>query len=194
MTIENARPEEAPLIADAILGAVGDEIVGHLAGTEHTREDVHGIFRRLAEREDTQYSYLNSRIARDDPGDPMGVCVSYDGAALKRLRRAFFAEANEVLKWGMTAEEIEALPGETIPEEFYLDSLMTLPEYRGRGVGRALIEDAALKAKKAGKPLGLLCETDNRQARRLYDSVGFRPVGRRPFAGHEMDHLQLPTD
>ena len=91
----------------------------------------------------------------------------------------------------MTDEEIDALPGETEPDEFYLDTLMTLPDYRGRGVARALIIDAGEKAGKAGKPLGLLCDLDNQRARKLYDSVGFREVGLRPFAGHEMAHMQM---
>ncbi|MDE5880946.1 MAG: GNAT family N-acetyltransferase, partial [Muribaculaceae bacterium] len=118
-------------------------------------------------------------------------CVSYDGAELRRLRRPFFAEANKTFGWGMTPEEIEAVPGETEPDEFYLDTLMTLPEYRGHGIGEALIRDAKLKADEAGKPLGLLCDTDNDRARRLYDRVGFLDRGRRPFAGHDMNHLQL---
>ena len=189
--IADATSADAPLIADAILSAIGDDITRHLAGETHTREDVHGIFERLAAREDTQYSYLNTRVARADDGNIAGVCVSYDGADLKRLRRAFFAEANSILGWDLTAEEIEALPGETEPEEFYLDTLMTLPAYRRQGVGEALIRDAARKAKSAGKPLGLLCDPDNDRALRLYERCGFRREGVRPFAGHEMNHLRL---
>ena len=191
MRIVTAKREDASLIADAILAAVGDDIVEHLAGDRHTRDDVHGIFARLAASDDTQYSYLNSRIALDDSGSPLGVCVSYDGADLKRLRRPFFREANEILGWGMTDEEIENVPGETDSDEFYLDTLMVLPEYRRRGVAGALIADAARKAEAAGKPLGLLCDTDNDNARHLYDKSGFRPVGLRPFAGHDMTHMQL---
>ncbi len=179
------------MIADAILGAIGPELTDNLAGEEHTTEDVHALFARLAAREDTQYSYLNSRIARDDDGRVMGVCVSYDGARLRELRRRFFVDANQNLGWHVTPEEIEALPGETEPDEFYLDTLMTYPQYRRRGVGRALIEDAAKKAARTGKPLGLLCEPENLRARGLYESVGFRKVGSRPFAGHMMDHMQI---
>lgn len=194
MTITDAKPEDAPLIADAILEAVGKEITHNLAGKNHTIEDVHGIFKRLAERDDTQYSYRNTRIARDDEGAPMGVCISYDGANLKRLRRPFFAEANRFLGWGMTDEEVEALPGETVDDEFYLDTLMTLPQFRGKGVGKALIMDAKKKADTAGKPLGLLCDLDNDTARRLYDSVGFHQHGLRPFAGHLMANLRLSAN
>lgn len=191
MIIENATPQDAALIADAIIEAIGSELTNHLAGADHTPEDVHGVFTRLAAREDSQYSYLNTRIARTADGAPMGVCVSYDGADLKRLRRPFFAEANATFGWGLTAEEIDALPGETEADEFYLDTLMTLPAFRGHGVGEALIRDAGRKAAAAGKPLGLLCDTDNHRARKLYDKTGFTDQGLRPFAGHMMNHLQL---
>lgn len=189
MIIETATAGDASLIADAICEAIGYEHVEQMAGTDHTDREVHDIFARLAARPDTQYSYLNSRIARDETdGKPMGVCISYDGADLRRLRRTFFAEAVATLGWDITPEEVEALPGETEPDEFYLDSLMTLPQYRGRGVGRALIDDAAAKAARAGKPLGLLCDKSNRRARRLYELMGFTKIGERPFAGAIMDH------
>ena len=191
MKIETATPEDASLIADAIIEAIGPELTMHLAGDHNTAEDVHDLFARLAARNDTQYSYLNSRIARDEEGTPMGVCVSYDGALLKQLRRPFFAEANATFGWEMSADEIENVPGETEPDEFYLDTLMTRPEYRGKGVAHALILDAAEKARRCDKPLGLLCDLDNDRARRLYEKCGFSIVGRRPFAGHEMNHMQL---
>lgn len=191
MKITNATPEDASLIADAILEAVGPEITNNLAGQNNTIEDVHGIFQRLAASTDSQYSYLNTRIARTEEEKPMGVCISYDGEDLKPMRRPFFDEANRVLGWGMTPEEVEALPGETVDDEFYLDTLMTLPQFRGKGVGRALIMDAKKKADHAGKPLGLLCDLDNDTARRLYHSVGFREHGLRPFAGHLMASLRL---
>ena len=188
--IDNATREDASLIADAILEAVGPEITGHLAGDSHTVEDIHAIFQRLAQRNDTQYSYLNTRIARREDGTPMGACISYDGADLKRLRRPFFHEANEILGWDMTDDEVEALPGETQPDEFYLDTLMVLPQFRGQGVAKALIADAIHKAQVTGKPVGLLCDMDNSRAYRLYESVGFKNIGTRPFAGHMMYHMQ----
>ncbi|MDE6040718.1 MAG: GNAT family N-acetyltransferase [Muribaculaceae bacterium] len=189
--IIDATPEDAPLIAWAIMEAVGEELVDHLAGNK-TRKDVEEIFTRLAGRTDSQYSYLNTRIAIAPDGTKAAICVSYDGGKLKELRRSFFAEANRVLRWGMTPEEVDALPGETCGEEFYLDSLATLPHYRGQGAARILIEDAARKATAAGLPLGLLVADHNPEARQLYESIGFRPVARRPFAGEIMTNLRLP--
>ena len=189
--IIDATPDDAEMIADAVMDAVGEEMVAGMAG-DKTRDDVRRVFTRLARRVDSQYSYLNSRIALTDDGVKAGVCISYDGGLLKPLRRSFFEEANKVFGWNMSAHEIEALPGETCGEEFYLDTVMTLPEYRGRGVATALIRDAARKAEAARLPLGLLVADDNPRARRLYDSLGFISAGRRMFAGSEMTNLRLP--
>ena len=188
--IINATPEDAEMIAEAIMDAVGEEIVAGMAGS-HTREDVKGVFTRLARREDSQYSYLNTRIAIAPDGEKAGVCISYDGGRLKELRRSFFNEAKRVFGWDISPEEVDNLPGETCGEEFYLDTLATLPQYRGQGIASALIADAAGKAEMTGLPLGLLVADHNDDARRLYERRGFRPVGRRPFAGEMMTNMRL---
>lgn len=189
--IIQAAPEDAPMIADAIMNAVGDDIVSHMAGNG-TRDDVKAVFARLACREDSQYSYRNARIAMTADEKKCGVCISYDGGRIKDLRRSFFEEANRVLGWGISDEEVESLPGETCGEEYYLDTLATLPEFRGRGIGSALVADAHSKARAADLPLGLLVADDNLSAKRLYERLGFHPVGRRLFAGEEMTNMRLP--
>lgn len=191
MTITDAMKEDASLIAKAIMEAVGEEICRNMAGKDNTLEDVKGIFTRLAERQDSQYSWLNTRVAIADDGTRAGVCISYDGELLIRLRRSFFEEAKKTLSWEISTEEIDNLPGETSPDEFYLDTLMILPEYRNMGFASALIADAEDRAQKIGKPLGLLVESNNTRARKLYDSLGFVEKGLRPFAGVDMHHLQL---
>ena len=177
------------MIAEAIMDAVGPEIVAGMAG-DHSREEVREVFARLAARDDTQYSYRNTRIALAPDGCKAGVCVSYDGGRLIELRRPFFAEARRSLGWSITDDEVDALPGETCAEEFYLDTLATLPQYRGMGIATALIDDARKKAHRAGLPLGLLVADDNSSARRLYESLGLRPFARRPFAGEMMTNLR----
>ncbi|MBD5372343.1 MAG: GNAT family N-acetyltransferase [Bacteroides sp.] len=189
--IIDATIGDAPLIARAIMEAVGPEIVNGMAGENGSADDVFGVFTRLARRDDSQYSYLNTRIALAPDGQKAGVCVSYSGKELIPLRRAFFNEARQVFGWQLTPEEVDSLPGETTPEEFYLDTLSTLPKYRGQGIATALIADAKLKADQCGLPLGLLCADDNPRARKLYESIGFQPVGRRLFAGEEMTNMRL---
>ena len=185
--IIQAEKKHAPYLAKALTMAIGDEIVSNLAGSDHTPEDVLNLFEELASRTDTQYSYLNSKIAVTDSGEIAGVEISYDGADLHKLRPPFFQEAEK--KIGL---KIEGEPeDETGPEEFYLDTLAVFPSFRRQGIGRRLIEAAASKAANINKPLGLLVSKKNPTGRKLYDSVGFVQVGERPFAGEMMNHLIL---
>lgn len=191
MKIIPATPDHALLIGRAVTMAIGEEIARNLAGADHTPADVAALFASLAARTDTQYSYRNTLAAVDDDGRVMGLLVGYDGAGLIRMRRIFFSEALKQigLDFGPDADAMEP---ETTPDEFYLDTLAVFPDYRGRGIARALIEAVRSRAAECGKPLGLLVDKANTRARALYDSVGFRHVDERYFAGELMDHMQLP--
>lgn len=187
--IIDATPSDASFIAETVMTAVGNEICEGMAGS-HPMDSVRNIFTRLAGIDESQYSWRNTRLAVDSDGNRLGACVSYDGARLRQLRRSFFKEANATLGWGLSHEDVENVPEETDGKEFYLDSLMVVPQARNKGIASALIEDASRKAASTGKPLGLLVDTENPRARRLYDSLGFQPIGIRPFAGVEMHHMQ----
>lgn len=55
------------------------------------------------------------------------------------------------------------------------------PVARSRGVGQALVETALLRAREAGVRVGLYVRSDRDDARRLYERMGFRMVGRRTW-------------
>lgn len=181
-----AEIEHAPYIGQAVTMAIGNDLAADLAGPDHTVDDVEAMFTSLARREDSQYSYRNSLIAVDSDNNVMGVIVSYDGARLHQLRKAFMSEAGTAIGLRFDGDPDD----ETDPDEYYLDSLAVFPPYRGQGIARKLIEAASIRATQAGKPLGLLVSKTNPDARHLYDSLGFRPVGNRPFAGELMTHLR----
>ena len=187
VVIEPATQADAPYIATAIMSAVGYECCDSLAGADYTTAHVHGLFEDLARRIDSQYSYLNTLVARTPDGRVAGVCIGYDGADLPRLSRAFFEKAKEVLGRDLTGGDPE-----TTPDEFYLDTLAVWPEHRHRGIGgRLLLAQAARGKQLTGKHAGLLVDKENPKAEHLYRSLGFRSAGERPFLGTMMNHLVL---
>jgi DNA-3-methyladenine glycosylase I len=186
MTITNALPCHAPLIGSAIVMAVGSEICTDFAAPNHTIADVERLFASLATLTDSQYSYLNTLVALDSDGTTvMGVCVAYPGRDLYRLRTRFFEQVKLQL-----GRDMDAMPDETSPDEFYIDTLAVFPAYRRRGVATALLRAAIERAHSLELPAGLLVDKTNARAQALYASVGFRYRDDRPFAHVLMDHLQ----
>lgn len=92
-------------------------------------------------------------IAEED-GRPVGACW---------LRRF----TSEHPGYGFLGEDVPGI------------GLAVLPEYRGRGIGTALLAAAIELARAHGATtLSLSVETGNDRARRLYDRAGFVVVGR----------------
>lgn len=183
--IEAATATDAPLIAEAIVEAIGPGHCAEMIGSEHRLGELKEVFEQLARAEDTQYSYRNALRAVMPDGTVAGVCICYDGADLHRLRKPFVQLASVL--FGVDAEHVD---DETDATEVYIDTLMVRPEYRGRGIAGALLRAAMDKAHATGKPTGLLVAYDNPAAKRLYEREGFVTVAPRPFFGIMMEHMQ----
>ena len=174
LTIRPATMADAELIAHAVCMAV-DYDISH---------PIYPVFLTLARMEHTQYSYQNTLIAEVN-GKGVGALVGYDGALLEELRKPIFPLLERYLGAATTIED------ETEAGEFYLDSCGILPDYRGMGIGRALIATMRDKAFMEGHTrVGLIVDVDNPDAERLYLSLGFKRVGNKRFLGHDMHHLQ----
>lgn len=182
-TIRQASVEDAPMIAEAIIMAVGEDTVKRFC-----RGDYRAMFEEMARMELSQYSYRNALVAEVD-GVAVGAIVGYDGARLHELREPVF----EIMcKYN---GERPVIAEETGPGEFYLDSMGVLPQFRGRGIGGSLLAALRDKAIAEGHECtGLLVDFDNPGAERLYHSLGFRRVEVKDFLGHKMWHMQYRSN
>jgi ribosomal-protein-alanine acetyltransferase len=77
-----------------------------------------------------------------------------------------------------------------------LYSIAVAAEARGRGIGRLLLEDAARIARRHGcSCLRLEVRADNRAAIRLYESLGYRHIGRTlDYYADGMEALRLERE
>lgn len=185
--IRKGRREDAEFIADAVMAAIGMEICEGMSANQEQKV-LREAFIRCAARPDSQYSYRNALIAESDSGEITGAIVGYDGADLHILRQAFVEEYNDLMGTHYKEEEWS---DETSPDEIYLDTLAVVPSHRKKGVATMLINAFSEKYAGAPKPIGLLVDYDNPDARRLYESLGFEPHGPRSFFGTPMEHLLL---
>ncbi|MCW5696587.1 MAG: GNAT family N-acetyltransferase [Bauldia sp.] len=137
------------------------------------------IGRSRALRDEATFSWRNARIAEID-GTPAGGLVGYP-----------FGE-------GPTADEIAAMPPflkqiaaleALVPHHWYVNVLAVHPEFRGQGVGRALLRDAdRLAAATPTRGMAIIVADENVPALRLYEAVGYRILDRRtlvPYPGYE---------
>lgn len=114
----------------------------------------------------------------------------------QRVREAFrgpivrFAVATRPRPGFALVESLPERPGAALLHYLAVD-----PDRQGRGVGRALLEDAAHHAARAGfSVLVLEVRTANERAIALYERFGFVPFGApvpHPAAGYPMQSYEL---
>lgn len=180
ITVRPATTNDAPIIATALTMALGKELMRMYCG-----ENYQSILEELVRMDDTQYSYRNSLVA-DINRVQAGAIVGYDGARLHELRKPTLRLIQE-----RTGNAFPSIEDETNPDEYYLDSLGVLPEYRRLGIGNKLLTTLRDKAFAEGyERAGLLVDAMNPQAEHLYLSLGFERVEARNLFGHQMWHLQ----
>lgn len=148
---------------------------------EHTR-----LFaEKICRREDVLYSWRNTLIAEAD-GQPAGMVTAYDGRYYHNWRLTTLELVREHLGVEFPGMEDEAVPG-----EYYVDSLAVLPEWRGQGIGRALLEQAVACGCELGLKVTLAVEYDNLRAQHLYRSLGFAPDGNLFIFGHDYQKMAI---
>lgn len=181
ITIRQATANDAVIIAKIVAMAIGDEA----AVMEYCGDDYLATLAEIARVEQTQYSYQNTLLAEIN-GHVAGAAIGYDGAQLEILRNGTFSILQKLIG------RVPHIPNETEPGEFYLDSIGVFPEFRGLGVGRALITALRDKAFREGhERVGLIVDVENPKAEKLYQAIGFRRIGSRIFFGHQMWHLSV---
>lgn len=179
ISVRPATADDAATIARIVVMAIGDEKTLY----NYCGEDYHSVLVAVAQADATQYSWRYALIAEVD-GSVAGAIVGYDGAELETLRAGTFAIIREHIG------RVPTIPNETEAGEYYLDSVGVEPEYRGCGVGRALVAALCEKAFSEGhERVGLIVDSSNPTAEQLYSSLGFERVGTRLFFGHHMWHL-----
>lgn len=170
ITIRKATPSDANFIALVMSEAINE---GIMKRAEERLTDIDkemlSLLENTAKREDTLYSWTHTFIAETADKKVVGGIIAYDGSKYRKARSLTFELLRNILTFDPDTMDEEAHPG-----EFYLDSLAVLPDFRGKGIGRALIQHVCFMAKEIGMPTLLACHPENSSARRLYEDLGFQ--------------------
>lgn len=167
--IRNAQRTDAPIIAWTTLTVLDmdyadlDRFIG------------------ICSEDDSLYSWKNSRIAEVN-GMAVGCIISYKGDDYWDMR---------VRTWprfwnNFDPEYLKTVDVEARPDEFYIDSVAVIPEFRGYGIGVALLEDSVRRGRKSDcKNVTLLVEKSKIRLKTFYEKVGFIEFGEMEFFGHD---------
>ena len=157
--IRKAEETDAAFIAVSILDAVG---------LPEPSDELQQCTTELCKRDDVLYSWRNTLIAYAD-GKPAGSITAYEGKHYKEMKTITF----ELVKQA-TGNDFTRMEPETLPGEYYLDSLSVRPQFRRHGIGRQLMEAAIGEAMHTdATTTTLACDPANVKARHLYETLGF---------------------
>ena len=133
-----------------------------------------------------RFSFQNGLVYEEN-GEILGCCFGYPGASEPIIDAALRTAFEEMQ---VTAPNLFP-DSETFAGEWYLDSIVTKQSARGKGVAHHLLQALPTLASAVDETvIGLNCEKDNQQAKKLYEKVGFRTVSERILSGHVYDHMQ----
>lgn len=186
ITYRKGTPGDAAFVAQVVAEALGDTLMERVAtGQETARDrDILKLIEDVCRRDDTLYSWRNTRMAISSEGQPAGALVAYPGSGYLECRTRTFALLGSLITF-----DVENMDAETRDGEYYIDSLAVLPQWRGRGIARRLLQEAQREAWRRGLPAILACAPDNVGAKRLYESLGFRETGQVYIFGE--DYLRM---
>ena len=138
---------------------------------------------------DPTYRYSETRaLVKEVDGKVVGVAFGYpaDEEAIIDDAWKHVARAHNIVRpWQLFTDK------ETLPNEWYLDSICVSSRQRGQGIGSQLLAAVEEQAKASDQSyLGLCCDQQNPQAKKLYESFGYRVVQTQQISGHVYDHMQ----
>lgn len=140
-----------------------------LAGAE---EDPWEVGRQRALRDQGGFSWRNA-VVREEAGRVAAVLIGY--ALAPDPEPANYASMPPMF---VPLQQLEDLA----PGTWYVNVLATLPEYRGRGFGTALLAEAVRLAGHAGcSGLSIIVSDGNPGALRIYERTGYRTRATRPM-------------
>ena len=181
-----ATPADAGFVAEVVAEALGNPIMERIIDGQETAEDRQLLEQLTAvcKREDTLYSWKNTRLAVTRDNRPVAALVAYPGEGYMDCRKRTFALLGSLITF-----DAEKMEPETRDGEYYLDSISVHPHWRGKGIARVMMAEAAREAARMGRPAILACAPDNTGAKTLYESIGFREKGHMFIFGE--DYLRM---
>ncbi|MDE5839850.1 MAG: GNAT family N-acetyltransferase [Muribaculaceae bacterium] len=173
--IRQARKEDSEYVAKTVLTAL-----------DMDTSDLEWVMDSCSDPK-SMYSWNKSLIAEAD-GKPVGCIISYSGDDYQDLRQYTWQR----LWKGVDPESIRQTAIEAYPGEYYLDSLSVEPEFRGKGLGKSLMNAAMNQGRALGYDrFALLVAREKPRLKAYYAAVGFEEAEEVNFFGHKYRRMVM---
>ena len=180
--IRAAKPEDAAAGAQLMFYAGSNHLLAFFGKQE---DKAVGVLRRMFRLPHHLTSYTHASVAENE-GRVVGLVSGLDGKGWQSANRAsqmygpvWFVVVPpwQIPRMIAAFEDFDKAFLPVSDEEYYIEHVAVLPEKRGRGIGKQLMEFAGSQARAKGlKKVTLNVDIENEPARRLYERLGFQPI------------------
>lgn len=183
--IRFAKKEDGLAIAKLVLVILKDMELPFL--NEVSEETTTQILVEAVQDPTYRYGYKRGLVKEID-GEVAGVAFGYPASEEPIVDEPL----TDILeKYGLDRNMKLFIDLETMPNEWYLDTISVDEKYRGQGIGSELLDALPKIAQRDHcDTLGLNVDLSNPHAKRLYERKGFEGVGQLTLSGHLYDHMQ----
>ncbi|GFN32841.1 GNAT family N-acetyltransferase [Paenibacillus xylaniclasticus] len=182
MKLRKATNEDALPVAQLIYEAIHD-IAFQLTG-ETTKEQAITALAELFRQPGNRFSAKQVVVA-EEGGLIAGMILCYHGSEADKLDAPIVAQLRK--RKGNSDLVIDK---EADEDEYYIDSIAVFPQFRGRGIAKALLQAAEEAAAACGwRKIALNVEYGNDRAARLYRAFGYTPDKTITINGSSFYHM-----
>ncbi|KRL02993.1 GNAT family N-acetyltransferase [Liquorilactobacillus capillatus] len=132
---------------------------------------------------------IGTTIVAKNKDQVAGFAFGYPAAAEEKINNVW---TSAILKAGLPQETELFTDDETLPHEWYLDSLAVAPTFQGQGIGTKLLNALPKLALASGNSeIGLSVDLQNPLAEKLYTRLGYKKVATTTISNHQYHHMRL---
>lgn len=182
ITIRPAQKEDFDIVPELMLQAMEDIVFSFINDTDI--EESINFLTKLYKQPKNLYSYENTFVAVNNLDDIIGSVTGYNGDEFETLRQPLLDLMQKRYQNDLIPE------AETEGKEYYIDTVAVSPMAQGQGIGSKLLQHVIEHAKTNDyKQIGLLVDTENPDAQKLYERLGFQLGKNVELVGGQYNHM-----
>lgn len=179
--IKQAQKENISNLSSLILDAIHN--IANTLTAENEKSKILETLDKYITMEINRLSYKNIWIYEIE-NQTVGLIIAYNSNDVKKLDKPIL---NHLASKNIF---IDSFDKECFEDEFYIDTVSVLKEFRGIGIAKEFFVFIEKKAKELGfEKISLLVDLENPKALTLYEKIGFKKNRILEVSNHNYHHM-----